>query len=200
MWPRMQPGRRAQAMSRHLRRHHRPMEIVEEGRGLDALARRLLGQTDRRIERILAEVDRPIGFGHPDIQPRMAGVERRQPGDQPAHRQRADAREVQFALPGPAQGQERALDAIEGPAQRLGEPPPRLGQAQAVPRSLGQPHAAMAFEPPDLAADGAVRDAKLVGRQVHPPQPGEGLEGAQGGERRQASLGHGSLLAAISSL
>src|SRR5205823_11675788 len=50
--------------------------------------------------------------------------------------------------------------------------------------------AADRLEAAHLPADRAVGDAEFVRRQAHLAQPGEGLEGAQGGQRELASLGH----------
>jgi hypothetical protein len=63
-------------------------------------------------------------------------------------------------------------------------------------RSIDQPGAELRFQRLDLPADRAVRDAQFIGGARHAPMTGEGLEGGQGAQRRQAA-GQGGFPTAV---
>lgn len=58
--------------------------------------------------------------------------------------------------------------------------PPGGREARAARAALEQQHAQLGLQVADLLADGAVRDAQLLGRLTHAVVAGHGLEGQEG--------------------
>ncbi len=166
------------------------MEVVQQRDGGEPVVVEADAQADGRVERFAREVHQPVGLGHPDRQFGVARMEPRQPRDQPLHGQRADAGDVHLAFGRGAHLAEGRLQLVEGVAQRAGYPVAGVGEFQRVARPLGELDAAHRLQAAHLAADRAVGDAKLVGGEAHLAQARERLEGAKGGERQLATLGH----------
>jgi hypothetical protein len=78
---------------------------------------------------------------------------------------------------------ERGVDLVEGRRERGGQALAGLGELQLVAGAFGELQARGLFQAADLAADGAVGDEQLLGGKRHAATPGEGLEGAQRGQR-----------------
>jgi hypothetical protein len=180
------------ARRRQFGRHHRAVEVIHERRdhGIRRAGIARGPHADRRIDAVRPEVERSVGFHHPQGDLWMGGLEPRQARDQPFHAEGRQARDDQRTRPHLRRARHGGLDLVEGRRQALGQFQPRLGHSQSRARPLGQGHAQLVLKLADLPADRAVGDAQLVGRQRHPPMPRERLEGAQGVERRQGATGH----------
>ena len=136
------------------------------------------------------EIHRAMRFGDPNREFWMSRMEEGEARDQPLHRQRADAGNVQFAIARRADVDEDLLQVVEGAAERAGHPLAGVREFQGVAGSLGELDADRQLQAADLAADRPVGHAKLVRGQAHLAQPREGFKGPQGRQRQLAALRH----------
>lgn len=131
------------------------------------------------------------GHGQADADMRVAAVEHRQLRHQPAHGKGGAAGYMQPRCLGVArQLGIGGLQMVEGRAHRGMEGGAGLGQAQARAFFLEQRRARVLLQQAQVAADGAVAAAQFLGRAGHRAGAGNGLEGAQGGQRWQLSHGN----------
>src|SRR5260221_3704061 len=95
----------------------------------------------------------------------MRGLEAGKPAHQPTGRdRREDAEADALTLACPADTAGSLLDAVEGVVQLLGKCRAEFGQMHLAMLALEERRAEMLFQPGDMAADGALRDAEITRR------------------------------------
>src|SRR5258708_6836660 len=115
----------------------------------------------------------------------MRGLEAGKPAHQPTGRdRREDAEADALTLACPADTAGSLLDAVEGVVQLLGKCRAEFGQMHLAMLALEERRAEMLFQPGDMAADGALRDAEITRRGGEAVGAGRDLRSAERTPRR----------------
>ena len=166
-----------------LQGRQRPHEVGAGILGAGAVGDRQvdLGPRQRRFQRLLVQVQGDL---------RVTLGEVGQPADQPFLRQLHRHRNPQLRLgTGVAQLVAGLTDQLEGLLQATQQTPRGRRRAHLPPLPLEQRRTELLLELADLVAHRTVGHTQLGRRATEMGVAGGSLEGAQGGERRQAAHG-----------
>ena len=129
----------------------------------------------------------------PDFQFRVDLLEAVEARSQPlAGEGRGDGDRKRPSLHGLSHQCDGPLEGFKGVRSHVGSGPPGFGQLETAPFAQEKRGADMLLQGANLLGDRTRRDGQFIGRTGETFQPGGGLEGAQGVQRRKTrGSGHG---------